>query len=165
MRDSVLPVMAVMTVVAGAVGLHLGESAIAQIDPTYFQGPLMPARDVSAHSRPQAAAGFAQASGWEEGNQALAQDSLLLVRQTQVVSPAVPAFGYSDAPAAPRWAGASEAADEVRIERSLESARVQRYLHYPVSADRVEIIETVEVTLPPEPLAPEPRAEETPAGL
>ena len=33
MRNSVLPVMGVLTVVAGAIGLQIGEGTIAQIDP------------------------------------------------------------------------------------------------------------------------------------
>jgi hypothetical protein len=144
MRNSVLPVMTVLTVIAGAVGLQLGESAIAQIDPTYFEGAAVPARDVTKDPRPIRAPGFSEASGWEQGYKAMAADcgGCSPVRQSAgLAAPAAPLFTYSDATIEPRWQQAADSAtgDELRIERSLESAQVQRYLHYPVSADQAEI--------------------------
>jgi hypothetical protein len=143
MRVSVLPVMTVLTIIAGAVGLQLGESAIGQIDPTYFQGALEPPRDVTKDPRPSRAPGFAQASGWAQGYQALAADcgGCSPVSGQSGPAPAAPLYTYSDATIEPRWqqAAAAVTADEPRLERSVESAQLQRYLHYPVSADQAEI--------------------------
>lgn len=143
MRNSVLPVMTVLTIVAGAVGLQLGESAIGQIDPLYFEGGREPLRDVTKDPRPASASAFGQASGWAEGYQARAADcgGCDLAMAPTAAVPAAPLYTYSDATIAPRWDYADDAAsgDEVRLERSLESAQVQRYLHYPVSADQAEI--------------------------
>lgn len=144
MRNSILPVMTVLTIVAGAVGLQLGESAIAQIDPLYFQGDRVPLRDVSQDPRPQRTSDFAEASGWAEGYQALAADCPgcgPVASATATAAPAAPLYAYSDATIEPRWEQASDLAsgDDLRLERSLESAQVQRYLHYPVSADQADI--------------------------
>jgi hypothetical protein len=134
--------MTVLTIVAGAVGLQLGESAIGQIDPLYFQGRAEPPRDVTKDPRPQSASAFAEASGWEEGYKARAAECPGCGLATPATASARPAplYTYSDAAIAPRWQYADDAAsgDEVRIERSLGSAQVQRYLHYPVSADQAE---------------------------
>ena len=163
MRNSVLPVMTVLTIVAGAVGLQLGETAIGQIDPLYFQGGREPLRDVSKDPRPASSSAFAQASGWAEGYQARAADcgGCTPVMAATAPAPAAPLFTYSDATIEPRWQYAEDAVfgDEVRLERSLESAQVQRYLHYPVSADQAEI----RASLESEPAAPADAEE--PVGL
>ena len=161
MRNSVLPVMTVLTVVAGAVGLQLGESAIGQIDPTYFQGTLEPARDVTKDPRPPRKPGFAEASGWAQGYQAMATDcgGCAPVAGASYAAPAAPLFTYSDPTIAPQWQLADAvAADELRIERSVEAGQVQRYLHYPVSADQAEIRAGREAEAPAAPA-------EGPAGL
>jgi len=161
MRNSVLPVMTVLTVIAGAVGLQLGESAIAQIDPVYFEG-IVPVRDVTKDPRPPRAPGFAEASGWEQGYRAMAADcgGCSPVLQTGGSAPAAPLFTYSDATIEPRWqqAADSHAGDELPAERSVQSAQVQRYLHYPVSADQAEIRAGLEGQATAE-------AEAEPAGL
>lgn len=142
MRNSVFPVMGVLTVVAAAVGLQLGESAIAQIDPTYFQGAIVPARDVTRNARPDSRPGFAQASGWAEGYAARAEDCgdcpALLARQSHAAVHPAPAYG--DSTIGPRWEQADRPiADDGPIARSRETSRIDRYLHYPVSADQAEI--------------------------
>ncbi len=146
MRNSVLPVMGVLVVVAGAVGLQLGESAIAQIDPIHFEGPAEPARDVSRDPRPPRGSAFARAYGWAEGYQARAEDCgdcpALLTRRTHAPQPIEPLFAYSDPTIEPRWeqAAAEMGAEDLRVEREMiRSSSVQRYLHYPVSADQAEI--------------------------
>jgi multidrug resistance efflux pump len=144
MRNSVLPVMGVLTVVAAAVGLSIGESAIAQIDPTYFQGALLPAEDVTKKPRPAAQPGFAQASGWAQGYAARAEDCgdcpALLTRQTH--APVYSSAGFADATIQPRWeqaAGAAAAATDEVLIRPAEERSISRYLHYPISADQAEI--------------------------
>lgn len=144
MRNSVLPIMGVLTVVAAAVGLQIGESAIAQIDPTYFQGATTPPHDVTKDPRPQREPGFAQASGWAQGYAARAEDCgdcpALLARQSHAAVYAAPA--YVDATIQPRWeqadAAGALAVDEEQMVRSIEASRINRYLHYPVSADQAE---------------------------
>ncbi len=163
MRNSVLPVMTVLTIVAGAVGLQLGESAISQIDPLYFQSGREPLRDVSKDPRPPSTSAFAEASGFAEGFAARAADcpGCSVVMPATAVAPGAPLYTYSDATIAPRWefADYGETEDEVRLDRSVESAQVQRYLHYPVSADQAEIRASREE-------APaEPSEEAEPAGL
>jgi hypothetical protein len=141
MRNSVLPVMIVLTIIAGAVGLQLGESAIGQIDPTYFQGALERPRDVTKDPRPQRKPGFAEASGWAQGYQAMAADcgGCAPVTGASYAAPVATLFTYSDATIEPQWQLAADDAQELRIERSVEAGQVQRYLHYPVSADQAEI--------------------------
>jgi hypothetical protein len=162
MRNSILPVMTVLTIVAGAVGLQLGESAIGQIDPLYFQSR-EPLRDVTKDPRPPSSSAFAQASGWAEGYAARAADcgGCTPVMPATAAAPAAPLYAYSDPTIEPRWQHADDGAsgDDLRIERSMESARVQRYLHYPVSADQPQVRAVFEEE------AAEPTQAEGPAGL
>jgi hypothetical protein len=163
MRNSVLPVMTVLTIVAGAIGVQLGEGAVGQIDPIYFERGRQPPRDVSKDPRPASTSAFAQASGWAEGYQARAEDcnGCPLVVPATAAAPAAPLYAYSDATIEPRWQYADDAAsgDELRIERSVQSAQVQRYLHYPVSADQQDLRQAAEA----EPVEVVEEAE--PAGL
>lgn len=164
MRNSVLPVMTVLTIVAGAVGVQLGEGAISQIDPIHFQGGSLPARDVTKDPRPANGSAFAQASGWAEGYHARAADcGPGCTPAMPAAARAAPLVAYRDETIEPRWQYADDAAgDEVRLERSLESAQVQRYLHYPVSADQAEI----RAGLDGPPAQPaQPAVAEGPAGL
>jgi hypothetical protein len=166
MRNSVLPVMTVLTIVAGAVGLQLGEGTISQIDPLYFQGGSSPPRDVTKDPRPASSSAFAQASGWAEGYMARATDcgpGCTPVRPVKAAR-AAPLETYRDETIEPRWQYADDASsgDEVRLERSMESTQVQRYLHYPVSADQAAIRASLDG-----PQAPpaEPPVAEGPTGL
>ena len=145
MRQTILPVMSVLTVVAIAAGLQLGDTTVGQIDPLYFQGAAPTAHDVTKYPRPARHNAYAQASGWAEGYQARAADCgncpALLVRHTSAPIPSEPLYAYSDPTIEPRWqqAAAEMPAEESKPERSAEAARVQRYLDYPVSADQAEI--------------------------
>jgi len=154
--------MTVLTVISGAVGLALGESAIAQIDPLYFQGSAPAARDISQDPRPQRRPGFADAYGWEQGYDARGRDCADCAPGTMVVDTArgdgyaAPLVAYSDPTIRPRWEEPAGEGDDVRIDRAIRSSDVERYLHYPVSADQEEIraglegeeIEVVEVDVP-----------------
>ncbi len=73
-NSNLLPVMGVLTIVAGAVGLQLGESAIAQIDPIHFQGPAPTPRDVSRDPLPPLGPSYASAYGWAQSEAALAAE-------------------------------------------------------------------------------------------
>lgn len=143
MRNLTLPVMTVMTVISGAVGLQIGESAIAQIDPLYFQGPAPAPIDVSRNARPAGPNAYAEASGWEEGQAARAQDC----PDCGAASSGVYATSRSDSLPGPTPGSAERAPieqaelviEEAPFERSAESQRVRRYLDYPVSADQARI--------------------------
>lgn len=146
MRNSVLPVMTVLVVVAGAAGLQLGETTIAAIDPLHFQGAATPARDVSRGPLEPRRNDFAAASGWEQGYAGRTADCGANCPQSYAdqalgIDAGAPLIPYSDPTIEPRWEQASAAADDDPrlIERSAESGRVQRYLHYPVSADQAEM--------------------------
>jgi hypothetical protein len=65
---------------AGAFGVHVGESAIGQINPLYFQGAAVHPRDRGAAVDPTAlpAEGprFAELYGWDEGTAARSADCM-----------------------------------------------------------------------------------------
>jgi hypothetical protein len=168
MRNSVLPVMGVLTVVAGAIGLQIGEGAIAQIDPIYFSGAPIPAQDVTKNPRPQPQPGFAEASGWAEGYAARAADCgdcpALLARQSHAPVQAQPA--YAEATLQPRWDTESvmiEPAAEAPRVQSAEQQRMNRYLHYPINQEQAEIAASVAARSEAAP--PSRPAPEEPAGL
>lgn len=151
MRNPVLPVMTVLVVVAGAAGLQLGETTIAQIDPLYFQGAATPARDVSRTALESRRNEFAAASGWAQGYAARSIDcgaNCVPSYSEQVLGvPAdAPLIPYSDPTIEPRWEQAAPPFDDVPpTESSTGSRHVQRYLHYPVNADQSDIRAALEV--------------------
>jgi len=146
MRNYLLPILTVLTVFAGSVGLQLGETTIAQIDPLYFQGPAPQPIDVSQAPRPASAPGYAQASGWAEGYAARAQDCPGcappgVTGQASFTRESLP--DVSAVLAEPRFPssrlepeGEQEA---LPIERSAEAERVRRYADYPIEADEARI--------------------------
>ena len=170
MRNSVLPVMGVLTVVAGAIGLQIGEGTIAQIDPIYFSGAPIPAQDVTKNPRPQPQPGFAQASGWAEGYAARAADCggdcpALLARQSYAPAQVQPA--YAEATLQPRWGSESLVIDPVREAPRVQTAeqqRMSRYLHYPINQEQAEIAASVAARSEAAPTQSRPAPEE-PAGL
>jgi hypothetical protein len=145
LRNSTLPVLAVMTLVAVAGGYQLGEAAVAQIDPLYFEGAAAPARDVTQRVRPGQPNAYAAASGWEEGYAARSVDCGAdcppPLTDGTVTRADVALTPYADPTIAPRWEEASSPAptDLLVPEGTPEESRVARYMHYPVSADQAEI--------------------------
>jgi hypothetical protein len=144
MRVSVLPVMTVMIVIAGAVGLQIGESAIGQIDPLYFQGSAPTPVDVTRNGRAAPAPGYAQASGFAEGFAARAEDCAGCdVRPGAAAQPSyrgevLPDVSPTLAP--PRAETIAAIVDEeAPVQRSAESERVRRYIDYPVTDDQARI--------------------------
>ena len=144
-RNSTLPVLAVLSLVSVAGGYQLGEAAVAQIDPLYFEGAATPARDVSQRTRPAQANAYAAASGWEEGYAARSvdcgADCPSSLTDGNVTRADVALAPYADPTIAPRWEEASSPDPEDLLvpERPPEESRVARYMHYPVSADQAEI--------------------------
>lgn len=144
-RNSTLPVLAVLTLIAVAGGFKLGETAIAQIDPLYFEGAAPPARDVTQRPRNGQPNAYAAASGWEEGYAARSVDcgadcppSLI---DRSIMPADTPAVRYSDQTIEPRWEEASSPTpdDLLLPEQPAAESRVGRYMHYPVSAEQAEI--------------------------
>jgi hypothetical protein len=69
---------AALIVAAGAFGVHVGESAISQINPLYFQGAAVHPRDrgvvVDESALVERGPRFAQLYGWEQGGEARSTD-------------------------------------------------------------------------------------------
>ncbi len=144
-RNSTLPVLTVLTLIAVAGGFQLGETAIAQIDPLYFEGAAPPPRDVTQRQRSSQPNAYAAASGWEEGYAARSVDcgadcppSLM---DRSIMPADTPPVRYSDQTIEPSWEKASspEPEDLLLPEQPAAQSRVGRYLHYPVSAEQAEI--------------------------
>ena len=174
MRVAILPVMAVLTVVAGAVGLAVGDGAIGQIDPIHFQGAAPKPRDVTQIPRPAQAPGYAQASGWAEGYAAREADCgsdcpAYLVRQSREIAPA--SQPYREARLEPGWQAASAPAPMVvEAQPPLQQAdaapsRLNRYLHYPVTQDQAAIARSVAAERAAAPTTSRTLPPEEPAGL
>lgn len=60
---------------AVGVGVQLGESAVGEIDPLYFQGPAGRPAGVEPVAELSAPSPYAQAYGWEQGNAARLAES------------------------------------------------------------------------------------------
>ena len=70
--------LAAVIIAGAAFGIHLGDSAISQINPLYFQGPAVHPRDrgaeVDANPIDSSAPRYAELYGWAEGQEARAAD-------------------------------------------------------------------------------------------
>lgn len=156
MRGAVLPVMGVLMVVAGAVGMQIGESAIAQIDPVHFQGAPPEPHDVTRDPRPAPPPAYADASGWAEGYEAMARDCgdcpMLLARHGY--APASSSWGPPDELALISARPAVHPAPAAQAEEPLviaaaepapppPAARYSRYLDFPVNQDQAELARAV----------------------
>ncbi|HEV2817766.1 MAG TPA: hypothetical protein VGW40_11185 [Allosphingosinicella sp.] len=63
------PAMGALALAVG-FGVQLGESAVREIDPVFFQGPAPPAIAVEPAAAAPATSAYSQAYGWEAGNAA-----------------------------------------------------------------------------------------------
>ena len=145
-----LPAFGALLLAAAAFGVHLGESAIAQINPLYFQGAAVHPRDrgaaVSEADIMPAGTRFADFYGWEEGQQARTADCVdcsalgardayaagevrFAVIETDWQIEAQPA-SYAEPPA--------EAAPAGEQGFAVQSAEVERYADYPIEAESAE---------------------------
>ncbi|HEY0327140.1 MAG TPA: hypothetical protein VGC46_14330 [Allosphingosinicella sp.] len=147
-----MPVMGVLTVVAGAVGLQLGESAIASIDPIHFQGPAPTPRDVSRDPLPPLGPSYASAYGWEQSEAALAADCGdcgAPAVQTAVASTWEPVYSAASAPRYVPVSIPSYEPREEKVEREVSEWReVTRYTSYPVSHEEAGVERVVIETEP-----------------
>jgi len=144
LRNSTLPVLTLLTVIAIGGGYQLGEASVAQIDPLYFEGAAAPARDVTQRPRPSQPNAYAAASDWEKGYADRAADCGAncpppLVDRSIMPTDAAP-VRYPAPTIEPSWEKASSPAPEdVLVPERPADSRVGQYMHYPVSADQAQI--------------------------
>ena len=156
------PILAGSLLASIALGIHLGESSISQINPIYFEAPPVHPRDrgaaIDEASLHRAQDPYPQYYGWDEGQAALAAEcghcAVRPPRQAVAYSAEVPYFGSrSDLRRA-----VAEARDDLGDEFASVpddlSARVEpieRYAHYPVTAEPPKEVD--EFVAEPEPQA------------
>jgi hypothetical protein len=121
---------------AAAAGVLMGESAISQINPIYFQGAAVHPRDrgaAVADIAPMEGERFADQYGWAEGRAARLADCVdcaALTARDQFAAPSVH----------PAVAEVREAQQQARAEPLpetfvVEYADVDRYAHYPIETE------------------------------
>jgi len=157
-----LPAFGALVLAASAFGVHMGQSAIEQINPIYFQGAAVHPRDRGA-AVPEPVAGprapqFADHYGWEQGRQARSADCVdcpaLQARDSHAgeVVYAVAETGWRAEPQRVqvvrqvRPAAEPEAkpvAEEEPAGFIVEYAAVDRYAYYPVEEEQAEPAEAV----------------------
>lgn len=146
-----LPVLGGSLLAAVAFGIHLGESAIGQINPIYFQGPAVHPRDRGAaidesNLPPPVRPAYRDLYGWDEGDAARAAECYgcgrSRARRAHAYSAEVPYFGSrDDLRAAVREArdelgeSFSEAPDQV----GFQPAPVLRYAYYPITEEEAAL--------------------------
>ena len=124
--------------VAGAVGVQLGESAIAEINPIHFQGAASPPRGIDPVSVAPAEDSFAAAYDWEAGHAALraacgGDCNARLSRHATAYAYDAPAVVQPAA--APYWRDITPAAEPAPWpagETGAPRPEVERYMDYPV---------------------------------
>lgn len=123
---------------AALIGVQLGHSAIAEINPIHFQGAAEPPLAIDPGAlRPPAPDGFASAYGWDQGYAARAYEcagncDAREIRQAAAV--AMEPIGGQGA-GAPAWRDATPVAEPKPWppgETATAALSVERYLHYPV---------------------------------
>jgi hypothetical protein len=161
-RSSALIAAGAGLLVAAIIGIQLGESAVAEIDPVHFQGPAeRPAGIDPAAARTVVDDPYAEAYGWGEsfppGTAACGGDCE--ARQARAAAAAFAGPAEARDSAAPYWRDVTPTT-ELRpwppghvANRSLS---VERYMHYPVNEEQAA------QAAAPEPAAPAPAEE--PAG-
>jgi hypothetical protein len=144
MRSYTLPALGALLVAAAAFGVHLGESAVAEINPAHFRGPAIHPRDrgaiVDEAAVTPAGPRFAALYGWAEGNRARAEDCIdceaLRARDADraavYVPPPEPAY---------RPARAQIAAAEPEVVYEVKWREVDRYARYPITAEEAAALD------------------------
>jgi hypothetical protein len=127
---------------AAAVGVLMGESAISQINPIYFQGAAVHPRErgaAVADIAPVEGERFADQYGWAEGRAARLADCIdceALAARDQFAAPLVH-HAVADIREEPRQAVAEPLPETFVV----EYADVDRYAHYPIEADEEPVVE------------------------
>jgi hypothetical protein len=161
-RKLVYSAYAALIVAAGAFGVHVGESAIGQINPLYFQGAAVHPRDrgavVDGAALVEEGPRFAQLYGWAEGAAARNADCVnceaLNARDAYAGGAQAAVFdsGWRPAPQSAAWSpGPADALTPVEDEPSpfeAQRAALGRYAAYQIE-EKPEAEEAAE----PEPAA------------
>jgi hypothetical protein len=140
------PILSGSLIFSAALGVHLGQSSISQINPIYFEAPPVHPRDrgaaIDEASLHREQDPYPQYYGWDEGQSALAADcthcTVRPPRNAYAYSAQVPYFGSrSDLRRA-----VADARDElgddfpsVPDELSARVEPIDRYAHYPVTIE------------------------------
>ena len=154
-----LPVLGVSILAAAAAGIHLGESAVASINPIYFQGPALHPRErgaaIDERSLALARAPSPPVYGWDQGYAARDVDrEALAARDTQAYSAVVPYFGGDEPPAKPIG---YETEAGVRVHRGsdervalaeAETGRIEYYAQHPLGYEEAAFAEPAPEELP-----------------
>lgn len=128
---------------AVGVGVQLGESAVNQIDPLYFQGPAIHPRDRGAALDPNNLPGpivspYLQAYDWAQGNAALA---------ASYSGPGTYPYAPDPEPAVQRLAETQWEVVEVPAAQPWpagqvsENPEIERYARYPIEEKRAAVAE------------------------
>lgn len=141
-RTNALLALSVALLVAAALGVQLGQSAIGEINPIHFQGAAEPPRAIDPNAvRPSQPDSFATAYGWSEGEAArYAECGPDCDRRAFQQAAAVTLDRLEPAPRAggPYWRETNvvpEPAPWAPGETGPRRLSVERYLHYPVEED------------------------------
>jgi hypothetical protein len=126
---TIWPAMGALALAVG-IGVQLGESAVRDIDPLYFQGPAARPAGVDPVAEAPAPSGYAQAYGWEAGNAArLAESNVDYPYAPTPIPAALPAAAATEwqEPAPPPLSLAPWPAGQVSAHPEIE-----RYTDYPI---------------------------------
>ncbi len=142
-----LPALGALAVAAAAFGLHLGESAVADINPIHFQGAAVHPRDRGAAlpDLPQAPiqSEYALAYGWDQGANARTADCPGCGPAVAPEYASRTQMGYQSdvdvALAPPSPARAVERQEEAQSPFTTEYASVDRYAYYPIEEATADV--------------------------
>jgi hypothetical protein len=130
--------------VAAMLGVQLGESAIAEINPVHFQGAASPPRGIDPVAAVATEPSFAQAYGWEDGQAARAQlcgGDCDARRARDAMAFALDATVRARPASQPLWRDATPVTEPKPWpagETGERALSVQHYLHYPIEEEQVE---------------------------
>jgi len=137
-RSNALLASSVALLAAALIGVQLGHSAIAEINPIHFQGAAEPPAGIDPGAlRPPAPDSFALAYGWEQGYAARAYECAGNCDEREIRQAAAIAMEpiRGQGAGAPAWRDATPVVEPkpwAPGEIATAALSVERYLHYPV---------------------------------
>jgi hypothetical protein len=127
--------------IAAMLGVQLGQSAIAEINPIHFQGASSPPQGIDPAAAVPTEPSFAQAYGWEDGQAARARSCGRDCDARQARDAMADATVRARPASQPLWRDATPVTEPkpwpagATGERALS---VQHYLHYPIEEEQME---------------------------
>lgn len=143
-RSDHLLALSVAALIASVIGVQLGRSAIAEINPIHFRGPAPAPRGIDPNAAPPRSEAFAQADVWAQSYRPPHFDCGGDCDAYQARSAALVALEDTvprARPAAPYWreeTPTAEPASWAPGETGPGALSVDRYMHYPVEEAAVE---------------------------